>query len=109
MNKLIVIIGAGPGLGYSIAERFAKDGFLACGKNGIFHNPLLTSIATAHGKSVAQIVLRWLYQRDIVIIPKSTHLERMIENFAILDLSLTDEEMSLITTLNKGKSLFNWW
>lgn len=82
---------------------------LACGKNKIFHNPVLISIAAAHGKSVAQIVLRWLYQRNIVIIPKSTHRERMIENLAILDFSLTDEEMSLIATLNKGKSLFNWW
>lgn len=82
---------------------------LACGKNGIFRNPVLVSIAEAHGKSVAQIVLRWLYQRDIVIIPKSTHRERMIENLDILDFNLTDEEMSLIKTLDKGKSLFNWW
>lgn len=82
---------------------------LACGKNGIFHNPVLASIADAHGKSVAQVVLRWLHQRDIVIIPKSTHRERMIENLSILDFSLTDEEMSLVATLNRGKSLFNWW
>ena len=82
---------------------------LACGKNGIFHNPVLVSIAEGHGKSVAQVVLRWLYQRDIVIIPKSTHKERMIENLDILDFSLTDEEMSLITSLDRGKSLFNWW
>lgn len=82
---------------------------LACGKNNIFHNPVLSGIAAAHGKTVAQIVLRWLYQRNIVIIPKSTHRERMIENLAILDFSLSDEEMSLIATLNKGKSLFNWW
>lgn len=82
---------------------------LACGKNGIFHNPVLVSIAEVHGKSVAQVVLRWLYQREIVIIPKSTHKERMIENLDILDFSLTDEEMSLIATLDRGKSLFNWW
>lgn len=82
---------------------------LACGKNGIFHNPVLTSIAKTHDKSIAQVVLRWLYQRNIVIIPKSTHKERMIENLDILDFSLTDEEMNLIATLDKGKSLFNWW
>lgn len=82
---------------------------LAWGKNEIFHNPVLTSIAKAHGKSVAQVVLRWLYQRDIVIIPKSTHKERMIENLDVLDFKLSDEEMSLIATLDKGKSLFNWW
>ena len=82
---------------------------LACGKNGIFHNPVLTSIADAHGKRVAQVVLRRLYQRNIVIIPKSTHRERMVENLSILDFSLKDEEMSFIATLDKGKSLFNWW
>lgn len=82
---------------------------LACGKNNIFHNPILTAIADTHGKTVAQIVLRWIYQRDIVIIPKSTHRERMIENLSILDFCLTEEETSLIATFNKGKSLFNWW
>lgn len=82
---------------------------LACGKNGIFNNPVLDSIAEVHDKSVAQVILRWLYQRDIVIIPKSTHRERMIENLDILDFSLTKGEMSLIATLNEGKSLFNWW
>lgn len=82
---------------------------LACGRNEIFHNSVLTSIAKAHCKSVAQVVLRWLYQRDIVIIPKSTHKERMIENLDVLDFKLSDEEMSLIATLDKGKSLFNWW
>lgn len=82
---------------------------LACGKNGIFHNPVLTTIAEKHNKSVAQVVLRWLFQRDIVIIPKSTHRERMVENLDILDFSLTPEEMATIKTLDKGKSLFNWW
>lgn len=82
---------------------------LACGKKEIFHNPVLASIAHAHGKTVAQVVLRWLYQRNIVIIPKSTHRERMVENFDIEDFSLTEEEMSLIATLDEGKSLFDWW
>ena len=70
---------------------------LACGKNNIFTNAVLASIAGTHNKSVAQIVLRWLYQRGIVIIPKSTHKERMIENLDILDFSLTESEMAEIT------------
>ena len=82
---------------------------LACGKNNIFTNAVLASIAGTHNKSVAQIVLRWLYQRGIVIIPKSTHKERMIENLDILDFSLTESEMAEISKLEKGKSLFNWW
>lgn len=82
---------------------------LACGRNHIFTNPVLTQIAQAHGKTVAQVVLRWLYQRDIIVIPKSVHRQRMIENFAILDFSLTQAEMSMIFALDQGKSLFHWW
>jgi 2,5-diketo-D-gluconate reductase A len=58
------------------------------------HEPVLTEIAEAHGKSVAQVVLRWLLQRDIVIIPKSTRPERMAENLDVLDFALTDAESS---------------
>lgn len=82
---------------------------LACGKNDIFKNPLLLKIAESHSKTVAQVVLRWLYQRGIVIIPKSTHKERMIENLDILDFSLTESDMIEISRLEIGKSLFNWW
>ena len=77
---------------------------LACGTSDIFHNPVLVSIAEKHGKSVAQIVLRWLNQRNIVVIPKSTHKERIIENLNILDFTLTDEDMKLISSLDTGKS-----
>ena len=82
---------------------------LACAKGNIFHNPVLMNIANAHNKTVAQIALRWLIQRGIPVIPKSTHKERMIENLNILDFELTKEEMESINKLEKGKSLFNWW
>jgi 2,5-diketo-D-gluconate reductase A len=74
------------------------------GKNGIFTHPALKAIADRHGKSVGQVVLRWLNQRNVVIIPKSTHKERMAENFNIFDFTLTDEEMATIATLDTGKS-----
>ncbi|MDE5881924.1 MAG: aldo/keto reductase [Muribaculaceae bacterium] len=82
---------------------------LACGKNNIFGNTILASIADKYNKTIAQVVLRWLYQRGIVIIPKSTHKERMIENLDILDFSLTEADMIEISKLEIGKSLFNWW
>ena len=82
---------------------------LACAKGNIFENPVLKEIAGHHNKTIAQIALRWLIQRGIPIIPKSTHKERMIENINILDFELTKEEMESINKLEKGKSLFNWW
>ncbi|MCM1141320.1 MAG: aldo/keto reductase [Muribaculum sp.] len=82
---------------------------LACGQNNIFHNYTLGKIADAHDKSVAQVALRWLVQRGIPVIPKSTHKERMLENFEIFDFTLSDVEMNEITVLDKNKSLFNWW
>lgn len=69
---------------------------LAEGKHGIFTDPILTKIADKYGKSVAQVVLRWNVQRGVVIIPKSTHKERMEQNLDILDFTLTDEEMNTI-------------
>lgn len=69
---------------------------LAEGKHGIFDDPTLTKIADKYGKSVAQVVLRWNVQRGVVIIPKSTHKERMEQNLDILDFTLTDEEMNTI-------------
>ncbi len=74
------------------------------GKNDIFNNPVLKAIADNHGKSVGQVILRWLNQRNIVVIPKSVHRERMAENFNIFDFTLTDEEMQKISTLDTGKS-----
>ncbi len=74
------------------------------GKNDIFNHPLLKSIAERHGKSVGAVVLRWLNQRNIVVIPKTMRKERMTENFNIFDFSLSDEEMNAIGRLDTGKS-----
>ena len=82
---------------------------LACGKNNIFSNPTLKEIAAAHGKTVAQIALRFLYQQGIPIIPKSTHVERMRENFSVTDFELTPQDFEKLKTLNTDKSLFSWW
>lgn len=59
--------------------------------------------------TTAQVGLRFLYQQDIIIIPKSTHIERMRKNLDILDFSLTDSEMNELYALDLGKSLFGWW
>ena len=82
---------------------------LACGRNNIFKNRTLLVIAENHGKTVAQISLRFLLQQGIVVIPKSTHIERMKENFAALDFDLEADEMREIEQLEIGKSLFGWW
>ena len=74
------------------------------GKNDIFNHPVLKEIASRHGKSVGAVILRWLNQRNIVVIPKSVRVERMVENFNILDFTLTDEEMKAIAMLDTGKS-----
>ena len=68
--------------------------------------PLLAEIGEAHGKSVAQVVLRWLIQRDVVVIPKSVRPERMAENFDVFGFELTDEEMARIAELDTGASVF---
>ncbi|WP_324651159.1 aldo/keto reductase [Georgenia sp. H159] len=80
-------------------------GPLAEGKNDIFSNPVLTSIGEAHGKTVAQVTLRWLVQRDVVVIPKSVRPERMAENIDILDFELSQEEMGRIAELETGRSV----
>ena len=82
---------------------------LACGKNGIFQKPVLKEIADSHHKTIAQVALRWLIQRGIPVIPKSTHKERMIENIQILDFVLSEDEMKLIASLDLDRSMFNWW
>ena len=82
---------------------------LACGENGIFINPILKGIASRHHRTIAQIALRWLVQRRIPIIPKSTHKDRMIENIQIFDFVLSEEEMKIISTLDLDRSMFNWW
>ena len=70
------------------------------GAEGVVKNELLASIGKAYGKTAAQVALRWLTQRGIVAIPKSTHVERMRQNLDIFDFTLTDEEMKRIATLN---------
>jgi len=81
-------------------------GGFAEGKNSLFTNPLLTEIGDAHGKAVAQVVLRWLIQRDVVAIPKSVRRERMEQNLDVFDFTLTDDDMSQIATMDTGASLF---
>lgn len=81
-------------------------GPFAEGKNDIFKNELLTSIGAKHGKTVAQVILRWLTQRNVVAIPKSVRPERMVENFDVFDFELSAEDMAAIATLDTGASLF---
>lgn len=75
---------------------------LTQGRKDFFTNPLLAEIAGAHKKSVAQVALRWLVQRGVIVIPKSTHKERMAQNLDIFDFRLTDDEMKRIDTLNEA-------
>ena len=81
-------------------------GPFAEGKNDFFNTPVLKEIGAKYGKSVAQVALRFLLQNGVVVIPKSTHEERMQENFNVFDFVLTDEEMKQIEVLDTGKSLF---
>lgn len=81
-------------------------GPFAEGKKGLFTHPVLQKIGEKYGKSVAQVVLRFLLQSDVVVIPKSTHLERMIENRNVFDFTLAQEDMDLIRTLDEQESAF---
>lgn len=81
-------------------------GPFAEGRNNMFQNEVLVSLAQKHNKSVAQIVLRWLVQRSVVAIPKSVRKERIIENFNIFDFELSSEDMDKIAALDKKESTF---
>lgn len=81
-------------------------GPFAEGKNDYFNNPTLKKIGEKYGKSVAQVALRFLIQSDVVVIPKSTHLNRMEENFNVFDFTLNAEDMAEIQALDMGRSLF---
>ena len=81
-------------------------GPFAEGKNSIFQNETLVSIAKEHQKSVAQVILRWLIQRGVVVIPKSVHKERIIENFNVFDFELGPQDMAAIAALDTGRSMF---
>lgn len=74
------------------------------GLNGIWNNCVLKEIAEKHGRTVGQVVLRWLNQRNVVVIPKTVHKERMIENISIFDFTLTENEMESIARLDTGRS-----
>lgn len=79
-------------------------GPFAEGKHGIFTHPVLTKIGEKYGKSAAQAALRWNVQRGVVVIPKSTHKDRMEQNMDIWDFALTDEDMQEIAGLDIGHS-----
>lgn len=81
-------------------------GPFAEGRNELFQNPVLKTIGMKYGKSVAQVVLRWLVQRGVVCIPKSVHKERIIENFDIFDFELTPQDMEKIMELDTKQSAF---
>lgn len=76
------------------------------GRNGMFTNPVLAGIGEKYGKSVAQVILRWQIQRGIVVIPKSTHYERMVENMDVFNFTLAEADMQTIAGLDEKKSAF---
>lgn len=76
------------------------------GRKGIFENPTVNEIGKKYGKTAAQVMLRWNIQRGVVVIPKSTHKERMEENFKVFDFKLTDEDMAAIAALDQAESVF---
>lgn len=76
------------------------------GKHQIFSNEILTTIGAKYGKTSGQVILRWLLQRDITVIPKTVRRERMVENMDVFDFELTTEDMTAITELNKNESQF---
>ncbi|MDF7662485.1 aldo/keto reductase [Erwiniaceae bacterium L1_54_6] len=76
------------------------------GRNGLFQHPLLTAIGEKYGKSVGQVVLRWIFQRGVVSLAKTVRKSRMAENISVLDFALTDQEMLQITALDNATSAF---
>lgn len=81
-------------------------GPFAEGRKDMFSNPVIKTIGDKYGKSVAQVILRFLIQSDVVVIPKSTHKERMIENFNVFDFALTVEDMNAVAALDESESAF---
>ena len=96
------------------AQRFLQEnqiqieswGPFAEGKNNIFQNAVLRSVAAKYSKSVAQVIVRWLTQRGIVAIPKSVRKERMAENLSVFDFELSAEDLTAIASLDSGQSAF---
>ena len=93
---------------YMAGKEVAMEGWapFAEGRNDLFRNEVLARIGEAHGKTVAQVVLRWLLQRGVICIPKSTHRDRMEQNFDVFDFALDDDEMVAIAALDTGRSAF---
>ena len=76
------------------------------GRGGLFTDPVIEGIAGKYAKTAAQVMLRWAIQRDVVVIPKSVHRERMEENFAVFDFELSEEDMEAMASLDKKTSSF---
>jgi 2,5-diketo-D-gluconate reductase A len=76
------------------------------GRNNLFHNETLVAIGKQYGKSVAQVILRWLVQRDIVALSKSTTKARIAENFDVFDFELSRDDVQKIAALDKNESSF---
>lgn len=96
------------------AHKFLKEegvqheswGPFAEGKNDIFNNEILTTIGEKYDKTAAQVILRWSIQRDVVVIPKTVHQDRMEENFNVFDFELSAEDMEKISKIDTGETLF---
>lgn len=95
---------------HEIMEKYGVQheswGPFAEGRKDFFNNPVLMEIGTKHGKSTAQVALRFLIQSGVVVIPKSTHKERMIQNMDVFDFALDDADMATIEALDEAESLF---
>ena len=76
------------------------------GRGGLFENSVLTAIGEKYGKTSAQVMLRWNIQRGVVVLPKSTHIERMEQNFNVFDFALTEEDMTAVSALDTQTSSF---
>lgn len=86
--------------------RIMSWGPFAEGRNNMFHDPTLMKIGNEYGKTAAQVALRYLIQRGVIVIPKSTRMERMRQNMEVFDFTLADDDMSAIAALDEGKTLF---
>ena len=86
--------------------RLESWGPFAEGRNGFFDNEVLKAVGAQYGRTAAQVALRFLVQQGIIAIPKSTHRERMVENFNIFDFELSPQDMKAIAALDRGESLF---
>ena len=95
---------------HEIMEKYGVQheswGPFAEGRGDFFTNPVLTAIGQKYGKSSAQVALRYLLQQNVVVIPKTTHRDRMEQNFDVFDFSLQEEDLQAIAALDEGKSLF---